>query len=263
MYLFTIGTTRRAMCHTVNMRHNSLASLPRRIRTLLLFTVGLIALLIFHSLIVRNITDYTYLIWNFVLAALPALVIYLTPLIAGVNTRVLRRSVALVLALVWLALLPNTFYLLTEFTHLNPHVLVNLPHNQTMGSIAYGRASALYVLDSLMMLITALFGAYTGAAALSDGYRMARKKLPKTSARILLLIVLLLVPIGVYIGRYGRWNSWDLIIHPWEIMTNLASQLTQSSSRESFIIFVITIMCFELSSLYALRKLALTDATSQ
>lgn len=238
------------------MRTLKVHKLPQRVRVILLMTGLLIGLLAIHSLLRGNLTDYTYLIWNFALAAVPALMIYVWRSAERWRFRVIT---SVVVALLWLLFLPNTFYLLTEFTHLNPDVLVNLPGGHTTGSIVYGRGSALYVFDSLMMLVAAVFGAYTGSIALVDGFHTVRRLKNAVTARFTTAIVIVLVAIGAYLGRYGRWNSWDIATQPGHIVTEFWHQFTGAATFERFVVFTGTILLFELVCLYAVCKLDIAD----
>ena len=236
---------------------------PRRIRYLGFLTLCLVVLLVVHSLLVGNITDYTYMLWNFFLALLPVVLIYPMRYVTRHTSHAVHLIGILVIGFLWLALIPNTFYLLTEFTHLNPGVLVNLTGDQTLGSINYGRGSALYLLDSLMLLIAALFGAYAGSIALCDGYRFIKKYRTVVAARISIAIVMLLIAIGVYIGRYGRWNSWDVIIQPLDVVSDFITQLSHPETFERFIVYLMSIILFEIISLYVFTQLKLMDDNSQ
>lgn len=235
--------------------------LPRRVSIMLQLTALLVILLVVHSLIRHSIIDYTYLIWNFILAAIPATMIYLY---RYRHSRRFHTVLCAVVALIWLAFLPNTFYLLTEFTHLNPNVVVNLPGNYvTRGIITYGRGSALYNLDTLIMLVTTIFGAYAGSVALFDGFSELKRRTTKRRARGLFAALVVIVALGTYIGRYGRWNSWDILVHPGSIISGFVAQLTHFATLERFLLFIGTMILFEIISLYVTYQLKLTDDISQ
>lgn len=228
---------------------------PKRFQITGVLSLWLVLLLLLHSLFVGNVTDYTYLIWNFFLALLPLFVIFSGRIVNIFHGKIVRYIISAIIAILWLLLLPNTFYLLTEFTHLNSAVLVNLPGNHAFGYINYTRGSALYVFDSLLMLVSALFGGYTGAVALLDAFHFFKRQLSHTYSTLIVTFIGLLSIIGVYIGRYGRWNSWDAITQPLTISHDIFIQLSHAVVTPQFLLFIISIGLFEVASLYVVARL--------
>jgi uncharacterized membrane protein len=58
-------------------------------------------------------------------------------------------------------------------------------------------------------------------------------------------LIMLLSAIGVYIGRFGRWNSWDALASPWLIVSDLLTSLSSQPVLERFGLVVLTAVLFE------------------
>jgi uncharacterized membrane protein len=134
-----------------------------------------------------------WLVWNLVLAWIPfllALVVY------DGHRRRSARAVLAPLSLLWLVFFPNAPYILTDFVHLDGHLAAPLWFDGLMiASFAFtglllGYAS-LYLMQSV---IRARFGALAGWAAAIGA--------------------LALSSVGIYLGRFVRVNSWDVVTNP-------------------------------------------------
>lgn len=161
-------------------------------------------------------------IWNLFLAAVPVVAGYI--LAWGLARHGKRRNLPLVvcvpLGLLWLALLPNTCYLLTEWRHL-------LFDERWKDLLDSGRA------DRSAMLKTAhwafLFAGYSGAGVLlfalairpMERWLRAARRHPVTYAPFFFF----LMSLGVYLGLIERFNSWDLLTRPGIVWSEALSAL--------------------------------------
>jgi len=135
---------------------------------------------------------YRFLAWNIALAAAPAWAAMLAA--ACMRTRLSR--LALPLVLVALAFLPNAPYLITDLVHLRHRPPVPLWFDIALLS-SFGAA-----------------GLTLGAAALSMIHELCRRALGRNVARAVTVAALATSGLGIYIGRFLRWNSWDLVSNP-------------------------------------------------
>src|SRR5271168_3325045 len=128
-----------------------------------------------------------FFVWNVVLACIPVL-------FAVVFAVVHRRILLIPLGLGWLAFLPNAPYLVTDLVHLGSGVEV-WRHVMQYGVAAWtGVVLGVLSMHLVRRRIEREFGAVTGwiAVVVSVG----------------------LCAMGVVIGRFQRWNSWDLVTQP-------------------------------------------------
>ena len=138
---------------------------------------------------------YGFLVWNLFLAWIPFLISYFTYTLA-----LTRRWIYVVIpiaAFVWLIFFPNAPYILTDFQHL-----------------AF-RAGELPVWYDVMMLIWFAFtGLLLGIVSLFLMQEIIRLEFGRWAGWAFVGAVTGLSSAGVYMGRFLRWNSWDLLRDP-------------------------------------------------
>lgn len=152
----------------------------------------------------RTWTFY-FLLWNLFLAWIP----YLGSLMATwLHQRFPRQWWALLLpGVVTVAFFPNAPYIVTDFLHLVERPPVPLWYD--IGLLASFALTGLYLgtyaLRILQIIVTAWVGRVLGW--------------------IFALVVIGLSGMGIYVGRFLRWNSWDLLTQPRAIFYDLAVRL--------------------------------------
>ncbi|MEP7170944.1 MAG: DUF1361 domain-containing protein, partial [Bacteroidota bacterium] len=99
----------------------------------------------------------------------------------------------------WLSFFPNAPYILTDLFH-----LLNRQHIPLW-------------YDLIMILSFAWTGLLTGFVSLIEIQNFFTEKYGKRLSWYLTIIALVLGSFGVYLGRFGRFNSWDVIANPFEL----------------------------------------------
>lgn len=152
---------------------------------------------------------YRPMLLNIVLSIAPAIVLALVLvgllMAATVGSAPLLWSILIIGGLVWLLLLPNSAYLVTElnFSHRREYEAVPLWYD-----IVLVLTLALSgVMNALLNVMLAQFTLVVIAFPNTD------RPLAHASSWTLVAILLVLVAFGMYLGRYLRFNSWDLF-HP-------------------------------------------------
>lgn len=145
---------------------------------------------------------YRFLIWNLTLAWVPFV------LAAAAYVRARRRVDVFVWALLvpWLLFFPNAPYLLTDFIHL-------------------GEGPAPLWYDALMLSAFAWTGLMLGFASLYLVQTIVRRVFGAVVAWTAVLVALGLGSVGVYIGRFIRFNSWDALLNPVTVASVVREQL--------------------------------------
>ncbi|MEZ4904022.1 MAG: DUF1361 domain-containing protein [Spirosomataceae bacterium] len=139
----------------------------------------------------------------------------------------LGKWASLICLALWLLFFPNSPYLITDLIHLK------------------GSPDHLIWFDALMDFVFALAGLITGLYSLFKVHRLIEKIGNKPFAWLIVLGTLILSSYGVYLGRFGRWNSWDILHHPFSLIkysirglqNPLALQLTLSFSFAMIVIY--------------------------
>lgn len=148
---------------------------------------------------------FSYLPWNLFLAWLPLLVSLL--LLRSLRNRLWTSWLPFCLTILWLVLLPNSFYMVSDFVHL-----------QDVAS----KDILFYVVLFTSFIIT---GALIGFTSLSLVHAELTKRFERRTAGTLVGFVLLLCSIAIYLGRNLRWNSWDVLLNPAGILFDVSDQL--------------------------------------
>jgi len=138
---------------------------------------------------------YNFLIWNLFLAWIPFLISYFT------YTLTLNRKWVYIFipvaAFVWLIFFPNAPYILTDFQHLA------------------STTRELPVWYDVMMLIWFSFtGVLLGMVSLFLMQEIVRREFGRWTGWGFVALVTALSSAGVYVGRFLRWNSWDIFRNP-------------------------------------------------
>src|SRR5262249_35915973 len=153
--------------------------------------------------------SFRFLLWNLVLAWIPlvlALAVY-DSYRRGVRLALLAPAIGL-----WLLFLPNAPYIVTDFVHLS----------------ATDERTALWF-DAMVVSAFAWTGLLLGFASLYLLHAVARHRLGATLGWAGVLTVLALTSVGVYVGRFLGWNSWDLLVRPGERLAEIAPGLNQAA----------------------------------
>lgn len=153
-----------------------------------LFTICLIAARIY---VTQKVT-FAFLIWNLILAAIPFVI---STFMISFESKIKAAGLFLLLAC-WLVFFPNAPYILTDFFHLRQRPDVPL------------------WFDLMVILSAAWNGLILGLLSLLDMQHIITKRFSKLTGWLFVTVSLFLCGFGIYIGRYLRWNSWDIVTNP-------------------------------------------------
>ncbi len=149
---------------------------------------------------------YLFLVWNLFLAVIPfAITSYLVSL-----PKLNKLSSALWFGL-WLLFLPNSPYIITDLLHLK----ISTNH--------------LLWLDALVVSAFALNGLLMFFFSLIDMEHVLKQFINKKYIKFLTLIILYLSGFGVFIGRFLRYNSWEIIKNPLSLFRDIFNILLKPS----------------------------------
>jgi uncharacterized membrane protein len=149
-------------------------------------------------------SQYESLLWNLFLAWIPLV------LALRVHDGYRRRAAGLSLwagGLLWLVFFPNAPYIITDFKYLR---------TWTGAPIWY---------DAVLLSAAAGCGLLLGFASLYLMQSVIRRAMGTVNAWLFALAVIVLSSFGVYLGRFQRWNSWDVFTRPRVLATDLWSGL--------------------------------------
>ncbi len=162
----------------------------------LLMAASVISVLLARArMIYSNSNDYSVLIWNLGLAWIPFVFAFIAYLVSW--SRKLLYLVVPICAIIWLIFFPNAPYILTDFQHLSTNA-INAP-------LWY---------DVLMLIWFAWTGLFLGLISLHFMQEIVTRTFGRTTGWLFTIGVTVLSSIGIFLGRFYRWNSWDLLGDP-------------------------------------------------
>jgi uncharacterized membrane protein len=163
-----------------------------------LLAVGLLSLtdIILWGLrvLLTGANRYSFIPWNLFLA-------WLSLAMAVVLVRNLRYErwfswQNLLLTGLWLAFLPNAWYVLTDFVHVSPSAEIS------------------ELFDIVLISLLMFTGFILGFASLFLVHRELLARLSLVKSYMLVELAIFVASFSIYLGRDLRWNSWDVIANP-------------------------------------------------
>lgn len=146
-----------------------------------------------------------FLNWNLLLAWIPLLAS--TTLVHYLKQKPWVSWYGLLLTIVWMAFIPNSFYMITDLVHLN----------------YYESNSALFYV--VILFSFALNGLILGYTSLYQIHRQLIKRLGAKAAHYYVATVLLLCSFAIYLGRYLRWSTWDIVANPAGLLFDVSDRI--------------------------------------
>ena len=143
---------------------------------------------------------YAFLAWNLFLA--------IVPLVASERLVLAKRRFAQASCLaLWLLFLPNAPYILTDLIHLRPRPPVPL------------------WFDLALLLSCAGTGLLLGYASVANVHGFVARRFGAVAGWCIAVASLLLSAFGMYLGRFLRWNSWDVLGNPMALLADVARRV--------------------------------------
>lgn len=152
---------------------------------------------------------YGFLLWNLALAWVPMLAATLLGWCAC--RRISAPVTQSLLCLIWFLFFPNAPYILTDLLHLQPRAGI---------SIWY---------DLMVFLFAAWSGLALAFGSLGLMHRLAQIRLGPAYGWLLVVLAMPAAGFGIYVGRFLRWNSWDLLVTPGAVLQTVLDHWSSPS----------------------------------
>ncbi|GCE07399.1 DUF1361 domain-containing protein [Dictyobacter aurantiacus] len=136
----------------------------------------------------------------------------------------------ILLLCIWFVFFPNSTYLVTEFHHLKEEV-----------------NTVPFWFDTIVILSLALCGVLLGSFSLLLVHRMLDLYLPPAFSWLIFIVYLFLSNVGIYIGRFLRFNSWDVLINPLGLARHVLSVFKDRQKARSLLLFSVLFTVFLLA----------------
>jgi len=195
--------------------------------TLALASAVCLSLYLARAVYTRTLV-YFFLNWNLFLAWIPLFWAF------AAHSFYIRRSALSYLAMsvcavFWLLFFPNAPYVLTDLMHLR--ALQNVPE----------------WFDLIMLLAYALNSLVLGFVSLFLMQGLVKQMLGRWVGWLFVVGALSLGSFGIYLGRFLRWNSWDVVTDPLALFADVWPHLRYPLEHPRTLVFSILFAALSLS----------------
>lgn len=152
---------------------------------------------------------YVFLAWNLFLAFIPLAAATLLARLQETRRSGLAQAA---LAAVWLVFLPNAPYLTTDFVHLRARAPVPLWY------------------DIALLCTFAVTGLVVGYVSVLCVQRVIARRHGDVMGWLCAASALALSGFGIYLGRFQRRNSWELLTNPLDVAMEIALRIANPFS---------------------------------
>lgn len=166
----------------------------------LLMSAAFSCLLLAIRLFITGSVAYLFLPWNLFLAFVPyGITWWMTKDVSVIENKIKRY---LFLA-AWLVFIPNSFYIITDLFHLSRF------------------RTAPQWFDLLLIFSFAWNGLIAGIISLRRVEVLCTAVKGNSFSAMMVFTVMWLCGFGIYIGRYLRFNSWDILTDPFSLAAEI------------------------------------------
>jgi uncharacterized membrane protein len=177
----------------------------------MLFSCLLVAARIYHT----GKLTFVFMPWNLFLAYVPYFIstslTRMSP--AGTPTRLGPRTdhfLRITGLIAWLLFIPNSFYILTDLYHLaDNHRNIRVPE----------------WFDLILILSFAWNGLLLGILSTRQVEKLLAPNASFLGRWVFLYPIMWLNALGVFIGRYLRYNSWDIFNNPLDLLRDIITMI--------------------------------------
>ena len=177
--------------------------------------------------------QHLYLVWNLFLAWIPLLLaLRVEELERRGHTRNWRFWCTV---LAWLVFFPNAPYIFTDLTHLKLATRLR------------------WWTDLILILLFAVTGLVLAFLSLHRMQSVVARRRGWCAGWLFVFAVAFLSGFGVYLGRFERWNSWDVIINPIGLAADSLNWVHSLSAKFTLLFGLFLFTAYAL--LYSLTRL--------
>lgn len=160
---------------------------------------------------------HLFMIWNIFLAWIPYA---LSNYFSEVKQKAKWKQLFLFVS--WLLFFPNALYIVTDLIHLAENTGIPLWY------------------DAVLLFASSFIGIMMAFVSLRKVEMFLQKTFSKTAVAFLIPAILFVASFGVYLGRFQRWNSWDVVKDPTALAVDILSNFI--SPVDNYKTWAITIL---------------------
>jgi uncharacterized membrane protein len=164
------------------------------IEKMLAVSLGFTLVLLAFRVVYSGDLSYIFYVWNLFLAVVPLL------LSRKLRTRQTFNGETIFILFAWILFLPNAPYVVTDLFHFSE------------------RAPVPKWYDLLLVTSATWNGLMTGFISVMQAEQFFSRLLSKKKTQMVIVLIFFLCGYGIYIGRFLRFNSWDVLAHPFRLL---------------------------------------------
>ena len=168
---------------------------------ILLVFFAFIAAMIIVRFVISGEHRFIFLVWNLFLAWIPFAI---SKSFYSMHKEDCWKQVLLLF--VWFIFLPNALYVVTDLIHLDMESAVPKWY------------------DALLLFSCSILSLFMAFISLLRAERFLLSKFSERVVSIIMPAILFFGSFGVYLGRFLRWNSWDVISNPLSLGYSIAER---------------------------------------
>ena len=172
---------------------------------------------------------YSFLVWNLFLAWLPLVFALLA--CEDYRTGSPRNWRFLGLAGAWLLFFPNAPYIFTDLIHVTTRY--------------YGH----FWMDLTLILLYAITGLVLGFVSLYLMQSVVGRMFGRPASWLFIAAVAALSGFGIYLGRFLRFNSWDIVFRPRQVYHGIGHLVANPMAQANSLAFSIFFGVFSSSAI--------------
>ena len=162
-----------------------------------------------------------FLVWNITLALIPYIItVYLK------NDRNLNKRKLLFWFGIWLLFLPNSAYLMTDLVHLKPS------HDHW------------FWLDLMVLLSFTLSGLFLFFLSIKEMKYHLEQYFNLKRNTLITIVIIYLSAFGIYLGRFLRFNSWEIISNSSDLFSHIWILVSEPESHQNAWVFILVLGTF-------------------
>jgi uncharacterized membrane protein len=200
------------------------------------FASAVSVILVIARIVTTGNIYYGFLIWNLFLAWLPLVFAVLACDYFQKPAKSNPRFAGLACA--WLLFFPNAPYIFTDLIHLTTRF--------------YGH----FWVDLVLILTCALTGLVLGFLSLYLMQSLVARRFGRLAGWIFTAAATGLCSFGIYLGRFLRFNSWDVVLQPAKVYHDIGLWTAGSRHNGVFLVLFAAFLFLAYLMLYALTHLS-------
>ena len=173
----------------------------KNVESKLLLSVCFTLFLIAFRIVYWKEVIFLFYVWNLILAVIPVIISRSLIRFDKLNYKVLPILVA------WLLFLPNAPYVITDIFHF------------------FERPPVPKWFDLLLVTSAAWNGLMLGIVSLLQVEEFLSKHVSALKVNVIMMASIAACAFGIYLGRFSRFNSWDIITNPSKLTKHIGKTI--------------------------------------